>query len=63
MAKTKVITDSLKTIAPATKVFQAIRADAKRNKTSKLTRQQIDREIAAHRRERKLGNAAPKRRP
>jgi prevent-host-death family protein len=54
--------DFLKTLAPEPAVLRAIRAEAKRNKTSKLTNRQIDREITAYRRERKLKNARSKRR-
>ena len=54
--------DFLKTIAPEPEVLQAIRAEAKRNKASKLSSRQIDREITAYRRERRLKNAASKRR-
>ena len=50
--------DFLKTIAPEPEVLQAIRAEAKRKKTSKLTSRQIDREITAYRRERRLSNIA-----
>lgn len=57
------VKDFLATIAPAPEVLQAIRAEAKRNKTSRQTSRQINREISAYRRERKLTNAAPKRRP
>jgi prevent-host-death family protein len=56
------VKDFLKTIAPEPEVLQAIRAEAKRNKTSKLTNRQIDREITAYRRERRLKNATSKRR-
>jgi prevent-host-death family protein len=54
--------DFLQTMAPATEVLRAIRAEARRTKTSKLTGRQIDREISAYRRERRLKNAASKRR-
>ena len=54
--------DFLKAIAPEPDVFQAIRAEAKKNKTSKLTSRQIDQEITAYRRERRLKNATSKRR-
>ena len=57
------IKDFLATIAPEPEVLRAIRAGAKRNKTSRLTSRQIDREISAYRRERKLRNATSKRRP
>jgi prevent-host-death family protein len=54
--------DFLKTIAPEPEVLRAIRAEAVRNKTSKLSSRQIDREITAYRRERKLKNVASNRR-
>jgi hypothetical protein len=54
--------DFLKTIAPEPEVLRAIRAEAKKNKTSKLTSWQIDQEITAYRRERRLKNATSKRR-
>src|SRR6266481_7059256 len=57
------IKDFLRSMAPQPEVLRAIRAEAKRNKTSSLTSRQIDREISAYRRKRKLKNAAPKRRP
>ncbi len=57
------IKDFLANMAPEPEVLQAIRAEAKRNKTSNLTTRQIDREVTAYRRERKLKNATPKRRP
>lgn len=56
------VRDFLKTIAPEPEVLAAIRAEAKRNKKSTLTMRQIDQEIAAFRRERKLSNATSKRR-
>jgi hypothetical protein len=40
----------------------AIRTEARRNKKSALTMRQIDQEIAAFRRERRLSNATSKRR-
>jgi hypothetical protein len=46
--------DFLKTVVPEPEVLQAIRAEARRNKTSKLTSRQIDQEITAYRRERRL---------
>lgn len=54
--------DFIRTIAPAPEVLQAIRAEAKRNKTAKLTSRQIDQEIAAARRERRVKDASSKRR-
>ncbi len=56
------VKDFLSTIAPESNVLAAIRAAAKRNKTSALTMRQIDQEIAAFRRERKLSDAPSKRR-
>jgi prevent-host-death family protein len=56
------VKDFLTTIAPEPEVLRAIRAEAKRNKTSRLTSRQINREISAYRRERKLKNATSKRR-
>jgi hypothetical protein len=56
------VKDFLKTVAPEPSVMSAIRAQAKRNKKSTLTMRQIDREIAAFRREGRLSNAASKRR-
>jgi prevent-host-death family protein len=57
------VKDFLRTIAPQREVLAAIRAEAKRNKKSKFTRAQIDGEIRAFRRERKLNHGAPARRP
>jgi prevent-host-death family protein len=57
------IKDFLSTIAPEPEVLRAIRTEAKRNKTSNLTSRQIDREVSAYRRERKLKDATSKRRP
>jgi Antitoxin Phd_YefM, type II toxin-antitoxin system len=45
------IEDFIKTIAPAPAVLSAIRADAKRKGTNKLTMRQIDAEIGAYRRQ------------
>lgn len=56
------VKDFLKNMAPEPEVLAAIRAEAKRNRKSKLTVRQIDREVAAFRRERKLRHAASKRR-
>jgi hypothetical protein len=50
----------LETIAPEPSVLRAIRAAAKRNETSKLTRREIDHEITAYRREQRLKNANSK---
>jgi len=56
------VKDFLKTIAPEPVVLAAIRAEARRNRTYKLKLSLINREIAAFRRERKLGHAAARRR-
>ena len=57
------VKDFLKTIAPEPAVLAAIRATARRNKKAGLTTRQIDREIKAFRRERRLSHATSKRRP
>jgi hypothetical protein len=44
--------DFLKTVAPEKKVLSAIRAQARKNGTSKLTLREINREIRAYRQER-----------
>ncbi len=56
------IKDFLEAVSPEPSVMAAIRAGAKRNKKSTLTLRQIDREIAAFRRERRLSSATSKRR-
>jgi prevent-host-death family protein len=56
------VKDFLKSMAPEPAVLSAIRAEAKRNGKSTLTMRQIDQEIAAFRRGRKLSNATSKRR-
>ena len=56
------IKDFLKTIAPEPAVLAAIRAAAKGGRKSGFTRAEINREITAFRRERRLSHAAPKRR-
>lgn len=56
------VKDFLATVAPEPEVLRAVRAAARRNKTSRLTSRQIDREISVYRRERKLRNAPAKRR-
>lgn len=56
------VRDFLKTIAPEPAVLAAIRAESEKNKTSKISRKQIDREIAAYRKERLLKNAPTGRR-
>jgi len=45
--------DVLKAIVPEQKVLREIRNEAKRNKTAEMTRSEINREIAAYRKERK----------
>jgi hypothetical protein len=45
------IEDFIKTIAPEPAVLRAIRSDARRKGTSKLSMRQIEAEIAAYRRE------------
>jgi len=56
------IKDFLRTIAPEPEVLAAIRAAAKKKGTSSMTMREIDREIAAYRRERTLTHARTKRR-
>lgn len=56
------VADFLRTIAPEPKVLAAIRVDAKKQKSSKLTMRDINREIRAFRRERTIPGAKPKRR-
>jgi prevent-host-death family protein len=56
------VEDFLKTIVPEARVLAAIRTEAKRSRKSTLTMRQIDQEIAAFRRERRLRNVAPERR-
>lgn len=56
------VEDFLKTIAPETEVLAAIRAESRKNKTDKLSMREIDREIAAYRKERALKHAPSKRR-
>jgi hypothetical protein len=46
------IEDFIKTIAPEPAVLRAIRSDARRKGTNKLSMRQIEAEIAAYRRER-----------
>ncbi|MGA3054817.1 MAG: hypothetical protein ABSD63_11465 [Candidatus Korobacteraceae bacterium] len=46
--------EELRELIPERDVLKAIRAEAKRSKKSTLTMQQIDKEIAAYRRERIL---------
>ncbi len=55
------VEDFLKTVAPEPAVFAAIRAASVKNKTSKMSSKQIDREIAAYRKERLLKNATSRR--
>jgi len=56
------VRDFLKTIVPEPEVMAAIRSEAKRSGKATLTMRQIDQEIAAYRRERKLTNASSRRR-
>src|SRR5271170_1097316 len=56
------VRDFLKAVAPEPSIMAAIRSEATRNKKSTLTMRQIDREIAAFRRERRLSNVTSKRR-
>ena len=56
------VEDFLKTIAPEPEVLAAIRTDSIKNKTDKLSMREIDREIAAYRKERALKYAPSKRR-
>ncbi len=56
------IKDFLRTIAPAPEVLAAIRAASKRKGRSLMTMREIDREIAAYRRERALTHARAQRR-
>jgi prevent-host-death family protein len=48
------IKDFLNTIAPEKKVLAAIRAEARKKGTDKLSQREIDREIRSYRRERSL---------
>jgi hypothetical protein len=52
------VKDFLKAVAPEPSVMAAIRAQAKRNKKSTMTMRQIEREIAAFRRQRKIRESA-----
>jgi len=54
----KNIKDILKTVIPEQEVLRAIRDEAKRNKTAGMTRSQINKEISAYRKERKLQDRA-----
>lgn len=56
------IEDFLNTIAPEPRVLAAIREDSIRNGTSDLTMTEINREIAAYRRERASKNGKASRR-
>lgn len=56
------VQDFLKTIAPEPAVLAAIRAESVKNKIDNLSMRQIDREIVAYRKERRLKNASSKRR-
>jgi len=57
------VKDFLTTLAPQPEVLRAIRAEARRKKLSRLANKQVEREISAYRRERKLENAPAKRCP
>ena len=48
------VKDFIKTIAPEKKVLAALRADARKKGTNKLTLRDINREIRAYRREQSL---------
>jgi len=55
------VRDYIRQLAPTPLAYQAIRADARRKGTDKLTAQQIDREIAAvRRRAKKCGSRSTK---
>jgi len=56
------VKDFLKTVAPEPEVLAAIHAERKRNKKGSVTMREIDREIAAFRRERRMSDATSKRR-
>jgi prevent-host-death family protein len=56
------IKDFLRTIAPEPEVLAAIRAASRKKGTSRMTIREIDREIAAYRRERTLTHARANRR-
>ncbi len=56
------VKDFVKTIAPGSEVLAAIGAEAKRKGKDKMSMAEIDREIMAYRRERRLGRAASRRR-
>ena len=56
------VKDFLKTIAPEAEVVAAIRAEAKRKGKSRMPMRQIDRQIAAYRRERRLQRGPRSRR-
>lgn len=51
------VEDYIKSFGPVPEVITAIRRDAERNGTSKLTMRQIEKEIAAVRRKRRQSNA------
>jgi prevent-host-death family protein len=55
------VKDFLKTVVPEPEVLAAIRAEAQRIKGDRLKPAQINREIAAFRRERKLSHGTSKR--
>ncbi|MGC9950250.1 MAG: hypothetical protein ABSF64_28120 [Bryobacteraceae bacterium] len=56
------VRDYIRQLAPTPLAYQAIRADARRKGTDKLTAQQIDREVAATRQQwaRKSGKRGAK---
>ena len=53
------IKDYIRNIAPTPPAYQAIREDARRKGASSLSMREIDREIAAHRRERAKKSKQP----
>lgn len=56
------VKDFLKTVAPEPEVLAAIRAASKKNGRSKLSMREIDREVSAYRKERRLDYGKAKRR-
>lgn len=56
------VKDFLRTVAPEPEVLAALRAGSKRKGMSRMTMREIDREIAAYRRERTLTHARAQRR-
>jgi hypothetical protein len=53
------VRDYIRNIAPPHPAFVAIREEAKKNGTSELSMREIDREIAAHRRQAKKKRSQP----